>query len=149
MSSDDKPNITVKILGRPVHPLLRPFALIYFLAACGCDLLFYQANVFTRADSPEFASITEWLIGVGLIMATATALVALIDYLGDIQFRRLPDVGAYALGTALALLIEVHNLDLRWSEGTDAITPTGVILSLSAVAVLLATPTQSWARLYR
>ena len=30
-----------------------------------------------------------------------------------------------------------------------AITPMGLILSLSAVAVLLATPSQAWARMYR
>ncbi len=145
----EKPRITAKIAGRALHPLLRPFAIVYFLAACGCDLLFYQASVFAREGSPEFVSITEWLIGVGLIMATATALVALIDYLGDISFRRLPDAGAYALGTALALLIELYNLNIRWDEGAAAIAPVGVILSLAAVAVLLATPTQSWARLYR
>jgi uncharacterized membrane protein len=144
----DKPRITAKIAGRPLHPLLRPFAIVYFLAACGCDLLFYQASVFAREGSPEFVSITEWLIGVGLIMATVTALVALVDYLGDVRFRRLPDAGTYALGTALAVLIELHNLDLRWSEGASAIAPMGAILSLSAVVVLLATPTHSWARLY-
>jgi hypothetical protein len=34
-------------------------------------------------------------------------------------------------------------------SGTDAIVPTGLMLSLSTVAVLLATPSQAWARMYR
>lgn len=145
----DKSHVTAKIAGRPLHPLLRPFAVVYFLAACGCDLVYSQASVFMRNDSPEFASITGWLIAAGLVMAAASALVALIDYLGDNSFRRLPDAGMYALGTALVAAIEFHNLEMRWTEGASAIAPMGLILSLSAVAVLLATPTEGWARLYR
>ena len=145
----DKPHVTAKIAGRPLYPLLHPFSLIYFLAACGCDLLYSQANIFVRDQSPEFASITEWLLAVGLIMAAATALVALIDFLGDARFRTLPDARMYAAGTVLAGVIELYNLDLRWDEGADAIAPVGLILSLAAVAVLLATPSKSWTRLYR
>jgi hypothetical protein len=46
-------------------------------------------------------------------------------------------------------VLEGSNLGLRWTEGQDAIAPMGLILSLSAIAVLLATPSQAWARLYR
>jgi uncharacterized membrane protein len=145
----DKPHVTAKIAGRPLHPLLNPFALTYFLAACACDVLYYQADIFARESTPEFAQITEWLIAAGLIATTAAALVAMIDYAGDARFRRLPDTGMYALGTLLALAIELHNLVIRWSEGAEAITPTGLVLSFMAVAVLIATPSQSWTRLYR
>ena len=54
-----------------------------------------------------------------------------------------------ALGTVLATLLQARNLDLRWSEGHEAIAPLGLVLSLSALAILLTVPTQSWARLYR
>ena len=145
----DKPRITAKIAGRALHPLLRPFAVGYFLAACGCDLLYSQASVFVQNESPQFAGITEWLLAAGLIMAAATALVALIDFLGDERFRTLPDTGMYAFGTLLVGAIEVHNLDIRWTDGAAAIAPAGLILSLAAVIVLLATPSRNWARLYR
>ncbi len=145
----DKPRITAKIAGRALHPLLRPFAVGYFFAACGCDLLYWRASVFVQNDSPQFADITEWLLVAGLIMAAATALVALIDFLGDARFRDLPDAGMYAFGTLLVGAIELQNLDLRWTDGAAAIAPAGLILSLSAVVVLLATPSRSWARLYR
>ena len=36
----EKPRITAKIAGRPLHPLLRPFAIGYFLAVCACDLIY-------------------------------------------------------------------------------------------------------------
>ncbi|MFI5001701.1 MAG: DUF2231 domain-containing protein [Reyranellales bacterium] len=145
----DKPRITAKIAGRPLHPLLRPFAIGYFLAVCACDLVYSQASLFTQSAAPEFASITEWLLGVGLVMAGLAAIVALIDLLGESRFRSLPDARMYAMGSALVVGLELHNLDLRYSAGAGAITPMGLILSLSAIAVLLATPSQAWARMYR
>ena len=47
------------------------------------------------------------------------------------------------------MALEVYNLHLRLSIGADAITPTGVILSLAASLVLLVMPSQNWARMYR
>ncbi len=145
----DKPHITAKIAGRPLHPLLRPFAIGYFFAVCACDLVYSQASVFAQNDAAEFAAITQWLLGVGLITAGLAAIVALIDLLGERRFRNLPDVRMYAAGGALVVALELYNLGLRTSAGAAAITPMGLILSLSAVAVLLATPSQAWARMYR
>ena len=56
--SPDKPRITARIAGYPLHPLTRPFAIGYFFAVCACDLVYSQASVFVQNDSPEFASIT-------------------------------------------------------------------------------------------
>jgi len=147
--SPDKPRITARIAGYPLHPLTRPFAIGYFFAVCACDLVYSQASVFVQNDSPEFASITEWLLAVGLVMAALTGIVALIDWLGERRFRMLPDGWLFAAGGILVALLEGANLDLRWTEGARAIAPTGLILSLAAVAVLLATPSQNWARMYR
>jgi len=47
------------------------------------------------------------------------------------------------------MALEVYNLHIRLAAGADAITPTGLVLSLAASLVLLATPSQSWARMYR
>ena len=145
----EKPRITAKIAGRPLHPLLRPFAIGYFLAVCACDLIYSQASVFAQNDAPGFASITEWLLVAGLVAAGLAAIVALIDLLGERRFRTLPDARMYAAGGALVVALEFYNLILRQSSGADAIAPMGLILSLSAVAVLLATPSQNWARMYR
>lgn len=145
----DKPRITAKIAGRPLHPLFRPFAIGYFLAVGFCDLIYSQASIFMQNESPEFSSITQWLLVAGLIMAAATAIVAFIDLLGESRFRSVPGVRMYAAGGALVLAIELQNFGIRWTDGASAITPMGLILSLSAIAVLLATPSQAWARMYR
>jgi uncharacterized membrane protein len=144
-----KPRITAQIAGRALHPLLRPFAVGYFFAACAADLVYTQASVFVRHSVPEFAEITEWLLIAGLVMAVLAAVMAVVDLWGERQFRDLPDLRMYAAGSALVMALEVYNLHLRQSVGAEAITSTGLILSLSASIVLLATPWQNWARLYR
>ena len=144
-----KPRITAQIAGRALHPLLRPFAVGYFLTACAADLVYTQASVFVHHSVPEFADITEWLLIAGLAMAALAAVMALIDLWGERQFRALPDLRMYAAGSALAVALEVYNLHLRQSVGAEAITSTGLVLSLAASMVLLATPWQGWARLYR
>ena len=111
----EKPRITAKIAGRPLHPLLRPFAIGYFLAVCACDLVYSQASVFAQNDAPEFASITEWLLVIGLVSAGLAAVVALIDLLGERRFRALPDARMYAAGGALVVALELYNLLLRHS----------------------------------
>jgi uncharacterized membrane protein len=142
----DKPHITAQIAGRALHPLLRPFAIGYFLAVCFCDLVYSQASVLVQYGAGELAGITEWLLGVGLVMMAATAVVALIDYLGDRNFRTLPDLGMYAVGSLLVGALGLYNLDLRWTSGTAAILPMGLTLSLASVLVLFVTPTRAWAR---
>lgn len=144
-----KPRITAKIAGRALHPLLRPFAVGYFLTACAADLVYTQASVFVRHSVPEFAGITEWLLIAGLVMAVLAAIVAAIDLLGERQFRSIPDLRMYAAGGALVMALEVYNLHIRMAAGADAITTTGLVLSLAAAIVLLATPSQNWARMYR
>ena len=145
----DKPRITASIAGRALHPLLRPFAIGYFLAVCAVDLVYSQASILVQYDSKDIAQITQWLLAVGLMMMAATALVVLIDCLGDRRMRNLPDLGMYAAGSVLVGALELYNFDIRWDSGAAAILPMGLILSLSAVLVLMATPTRSLARVYR
>ena len=81
--------------------------------------------------------------------AGLTALVALIDFFGEQGFRRLPDAWMYGVGGVLVTILAIYNLDIRFMSGSEAILPMGLILSLSTVAVLLAMPSQSWARMCR
>lgn len=143
------PRITAKIAGRALHPLLRPFAIGYFLAVLGCDLLYANAGANARFTADGFGSLTEWLLVAGLVSAVLCGMVALVDMMGERRFRDLPDLGLYIGGGALVLAIQLYNLTLRQAAGNDAILPMGLVLSLSAVAVLMATPSQHWSRMYR
>lgn len=145
----DKPRITAKILGRPLQPLLRPFVVGYFLATLACDFIYVQSSASAKYMAPEFGSITVWLLAFGLISAVACGAAALADLMGERRFRDLPDLGLYLGGNVLLVVVQAHNLTLRQTGGSEAIAPMGLILSFLAVAVLFATPSESWARLYR
>ena len=133
--SSRKPRITAKIAGRPLHPLLRPFAVGYFLAALPADLVYSQASIFVRHSAPEFAAITEWLLDRGPGHGRAgRGRGRSSTFWASGSFRALPDLRMYAAGSALVMALEIYNFHLRHSIGADAITPTGLILSLAAIA---------------
>jgi len=145
----EKPRVTAQIAGRALHPVLRPFAVNAFLAAGAADLVYMQAGVFVQESVPRFVVLTEWLLAAGLVLAGLASLVALVDLLGERRFRNLPDLGLYVAGSALAIALGLHNLEIRQALGGAAIAPTGVLLSLATGLVLLATPWRGWDRLYR
>lgn len=146
----DKPHITAKIAGRSAYPVLRAFAAGYFLATFACDLLYFttQSSEQRRLAVAEFGLITVWLLSAGLAMAVLAGGSAVVDFRGERRFRDVPDLRLFVFGSLLVVVLEIYNLCLRYTDGSDAIMPMGFALSLSAVAVLLSTPSQNWDRMY-
>jgi uncharacterized membrane protein len=54
------PKSTASIAGHPLHPMLAPFPIAFFVATAACDL------VFSRTEAPFWASASFWLLGAGL-----------------------------------------------------------------------------------
>jgi uncharacterized membrane protein len=69
--------------------------------------------------------------------------------LNDSRIRALNDVWLHAGGNILAVLIALYNWYLRYSSGESAVVPTGLILSLSVVLILLFTGWKGWNLVYR
>ena len=90
-----------------------------------------------------------WLLGAGLVMAALAAVAGLTDVLGEERIRALNDAWWHAGGNILIVLIELYNWYARYSEGTAAIVPKGLVLSLIAVAGLLFTGWKGWEMVYR
>ena len=80
------PKSTASIAGHPIHPMLIPFPIAFFVATLLCDLVFWGT-----ANGRWFEA-TLWLLGAGLVMAALAAVMGLIDVLGEAGIR--------ALGTA-------------------------------------------------
>jgi uncharacterized membrane protein len=57
------PQSTAKIPGHPIHPMLIPFPIAFFVGAFLTDLAFW------RAGRDFWAEASVWLIGAGLLMA--------------------------------------------------------------------------------
>jgi uncharacterized membrane protein len=137
------PRSTASIAGHPLHPMLIPFPIAFFIATFACDLVYWQTA------NAVWATAAIWLLGAGLIMAALAAVAGLIDFLGDAQIRALNDAWWHAGGNVVVVLIELYNWYARYTEGTAAVVPKGLILSLIVVCILGFTGWKGWDMVYR
>ena len=137
------PRSTASIAGHPIHPMLIPFPIAFFVATFVCDLVFWGSGRSGWFDA------TLWLLGAGLIMAAVAAAAGLTDVLGDTQVRNLRTAWWHAGGNVVAVLIEFANWLLRYFQSSAAVLPAGLILSAVVVAILLATGWLGWEMVYR
>jgi uncharacterized membrane protein len=136
------PKSTASIVGHPLHPMLIPFPIAFFVATFLCDLAFWRTGV------SIWSAVSLWLLGAGLVMAALAAVVGLIDFFGEARIRALNDAWWHAGGNALAVLIELYNWYLRYQSGEAVIVPTGLLLSLIVVCILLFTGWKGWKLVY-
>lgn len=125
------PRSTASIAGHPIHPMLIPFPIAFFVGTFACDLVYWQVN------NPAWAAATLWLLGAGLVMAALAAVMGLIDVFGDLKIRQLSTTWWHAGANVLLVLIELFNLFIRYQDGSAAIIPNGLVLSLIGIILLL------------
>src|SRR5919205_1251366 len=122
------PRSTASIAGHPIHPMLIPFPIAFFIATFLCDLMYWSNG------NAGWVTATVWLLGAGLVMA---AIAGLTDVLGDVQIRNLSTAWLHAGANVLAVLIELYNWYSRFEQGAAAVLPTGLILSAVVVGLPL------------
>jgi uncharacterized membrane protein len=137
------PRSTASIAGHPIHPMLIPFPIAFFVATFVCDLAYW----YTGATAWVTSSV--WLLGAGLIMAALAAVAGLIDVIGDVRIRQLNDVWLHAGGNVIVVLIELYNWYSRYESGAAAVIPVGLTLSAVVVLILLFTGWKGWEMVYR
>ncbi len=125
------PKSTAKIAGHPIHPMLIPLPMTFFIGAAGTDIGYLVSN--DRA----WALATMWMLGAGLVTAAAAALTGFIDFFGDKRVRGLQDAWMHMIGNLVAVALEAVNLYWRTLQGAEAsVAPVGVTLSIVVVLVL-------------
>ena len=137
------PQSTAKIAGHPIHPMLIPFPIAFFVGTFACDIAYWFTG------NPNWAMVTPWLLGAGIIMAALAALAGLTDVVGDARIRSLTDAWWHAGGNVIVVLIQIYNWYARYSEGAAAVVPKGLILSLIVTCILLFTGWKGWEMVYR
>jgi uncharacterized membrane protein len=137
------PKSTASIAGHPIHPMLIPFPIAFFVATFVCDLAYWQS------PNDAWVTATLWLLGAGLVIAVLAAVAGLTDVLAEPRIRALNDAWWHAGGNVLVVLIELYNFYARYSEGSSAIVPKGLVLSLIVVCILLFTGWKGWEMVYR
>ena len=95
------PRSTAIIAGHPIHPMLIPFPIAFFVGTFICDLIYWQTSI------EAWAAATPWLLGAGLVMAALAAVMGVIDVFGDQQIRQLSTAWWHA------------SLAVQCSEGRD------------------------------
>lgn len=123
---------TAAIRGYPIHPMLVPFPIAFLTGALATDL------VFASTGEPFWANFSLWLVGAGLVMAGVAAVAGLTDFL-TIPRARGPTGWIYLFGNAAALAIALVSLTFRIGSPADAVLPSGLILSIVTVGILLVT----------
>ena len=126
---DGNPHSSARLMGHPIHPMLVPFPIVFFISALATDI------VFLRNGNDIWATASAWLLGAGLATAALAALAGLADFFGDRRVRGLRDAWMHMIGNIVAVLVEAANLMLRLGD-TAATVSTGVILSAVAVSIL-------------
>jgi uncharacterized membrane protein len=123
--------------------MLIPFPIAFFVSAFACDLVYWQTS------SAIWTTAALWMLGAGLVMAALAALAGLTDLLGEPRIRALSDAWWHAGGNVIVVLIELYSWYARYSEGTAAVVPKGLVLSLIVTCILLFTGWKGWEMVYR
>ena len=77
------PHSTASIAGHPIHPMLIPFPIAFFVGTFVTDLAFW------RTGNEFWATAGLYLLGAGLIMAALAAVAGSIDLFGDSRVLKL------------------------------------------------------------
>jgi len=138
------PRSTASIAGHPIHPMLIPFPIAFFVATLGVDI------VYLKTGDPFWARTSLWLLGAGLGFAALAALAGLTDFLGDRRIRALRPAWHHMIGNVIAVLLAAVNLYIRCTAGAEqSVASPGVILSAIVVLILLFTGWKGWELVYR
>lgn len=141
--TNGNPRSTAQIAGHPLHPMLVPIPIACFVGTLLTDLVYWDtANM-------QWAVMSSWLLTVGLIVALFAVVAGFIDFLGDRRIRNLRAVWIHAVGNALALTLALFNVFVHSRDGYTSVVPTGLILSIMTVLILLVTGWEGWAMVYR
>jgi len=132
------------IHGHPVHAMLVPFPIVFFIATFGCDI-----GYATRGDT-GWVTASEWLLGAGLIFAGLAAIAGLADFLACRRIRRLEGAWWHMGGGLAAVAISAWNFYLRYNTGaTRGLNSALTLVSAIVVVIICFTAWKGWEMVYR
>ena len=131
--ASDNPRSTLTLGGRPLHAMLVPIPLIFFVATLITDIVYWQTAAMLWAD------MSDWLLLAGLIVSVIAVPAGLIDFLGDARIRKLRAAWIHAIGNVTAIMLSIFNCLIHTRDAYTSVVPSGLILSALVVVILLVT----------
>jgi uncharacterized membrane protein len=122
-------------IGRhPIHPMLVPLPIGFFVSSLLLDLAFWAS------PNTSVAMVSAWLVAAGLATGLLAAVAGIIDFLGSADIRALYHAWYHLVGNVAALALALLSFILRANSGPEAaVLPWGVLLSAVIVALLVFT----------
>lgn len=124
------PRSTAQLFGHPIHPMLVPFPIAFFMGAFVTDI------IYSRTTNLLWQYFSIWLITAGLIMGGLAAVAGFIDYFGDRRVRAARPATPHMLLNVTAMILSLVNAFVHSRDGWTAVVPDGIILSGIVVAIL-------------
>jgi uncharacterized membrane protein len=139
----DSIDSTARIARHPIHPMLVPFPIVCFVGTLLSDLAYWRTAEITWAD------FSAWLVTVGVIMGYLAAVAGLIDFISNPLIRAQRPAWPHVIGNVVVLILATLNMLVHSRDAWTSVVPTGLILSLLVVIVLLFTGWMGWSLVYR
>ena len=138
------PRSTLSIAGHPLHPMVVPLPIASFIGALASDIAYASTNNLFWVEA------SQWLLGVGVLMALVAAVGGFIDFFGDVRIRAIAAARRHMVGNLVLVVLEAFNLFVRLGDDSaDSVVPLGLALSAVGVALLLFNGWQGWEMVYR
>jgi uncharacterized membrane protein len=137
------PKSTAQIAGHPIHPMIIPFPIVFFVTTFVADV------VYLVTDDGGWARASVWLLGAGLVTALLAALAGFADFFGDGRVRKISDAWQHMVGNLAVVALQAINYFLRYEDPALSIAPAGVVLSAVVVLLLLFNGWKGWNLVYR
>jgi uncharacterized membrane protein len=124
---------TASIAGHPVHAMLVPFPIAFFILALIMDVAYWQTSNLT------WKIFAEWLLLAGLVGGGLAMVAGAIDLFSQRELRSKPQAWPHAIGNAIVLLLAFVNSLVHARDGWTGVVSTGLALSFATVGLMLFT----------
>jgi uncharacterized membrane protein len=129
------PKSTAQIAGHPLHPMVVPFPVAFYIGTLIADLIFLGGG------DPFWANFAFWSLAAGVAGSAIAGTLGAIDFFGSTQIRAIRSAWWHAVGNGLVSTISVIDLFLRFEAGSVVGSHRYIWLALIVAVMLIFT---SW-----
>jgi uncharacterized membrane protein len=138
-----KPKSVASVLGHPIHAMLVPFPIAFFVLALVMDIAYWQTSNLT------WKHFAEWLLFAGLIGGGLAMIAGAIDFFSRREIRSAAPGWPHAIGNLIVLMLAFVNSLVHARDGWTGVVPTGLALSAATVALMFVTAWLGASLVYR
>lgn len=131
------------IFGHPLHAMLVPVPVVCFTGALLTDI------TYACSADIQWSNFSAWLLAFGIIFAVIAAIAGLIDFVARPGIRHRRIAWLHMIGNGVVLIVALFNNLVHTRDAWTSVVPTGLILSLVTVLIMLVTGWLGQAMVYR